>query len=245
MNDLQGYRSRLQAYVLQLSKSEEMQSLEAEFFENDGLFALLIQTEEELVEDFEEGRLTTPGEHAFRQAMAKSPRLRELVALRRHALPQPVTEKGSGRPWLYYAIGSFILTIVVSWLGYHSWTNSPRRELMRTGIPSAPSQVTALLKNPGIREGGTSTGITIKVNPAIKELILQFPSESLGPGSFTASIRDVDNPETLWQGNILVDNKHNAFVVVPNFSKNDDYILTVSSNREVVGAFYFRLKISD
>lgn len=245
MNDLQGYRSRLQAYVLQLSKPEEVQSLEAEFFENDGLFALLIQTEEELVEDFEEGRLTAPDEHAFHEAMAQSPRLRELVALHRHALPQRVTEKRQAGAWLYYTISFVILATVACWLGYHSWTNSPPQKLMRAGAPSAPSQITAQLKTPGVRQGGASTGITIKVNPAIKELVLQLPSKSPSPGHFTASIRDVDNPTTIWQGNVLFDNKHNIFVVVPNFLKNNDYILTVSSNREVVAAFYFRLEISD
>jgi len=55
VSDSQDLRLRLKAYVLQQSTPEVAQSLEAEFFVNDDLLAVLIQTEEELIERFEQG----------------------------------------------------------------------------------------------------------------------------------------------------------------------------------------------
>jgi len=83
------------------------------------------------------------------------------------------------------------------------------------------------------------------VTPVIKELVLQLPAETLGSGPFTASIRNVDDPAIVWEGNVIVDDKRNAFLVVPNFSKDNDYVVTVLSNHEPIADFYFRLKISE
>lgn len=245
MDKFQEYRSKLRAYVLQQSTSEEAERLEAEFFENDDLFAVLIEIEEDLVQRFAQSQLSRQEDEAFRIALSKSSRLRDLLEVRRVVV---LDNKRQHRifPW---AIAAAAVIIAAAFLGlWHFY--SPR---IRSTISRSPDQtvstesleVTAVLVKPGLRGSNQqSTGTVVRITPALKQLVLQLPQIIPHCGPLTATIRQLSVRSPVWQGDVSCSPQNEAILIIPNTLKEDDYIVTVLSNHAPIADFYFRLKIS-
>jgi|SRR5579859_1813259 len=252
LNDPQQYRSRLQAYLLRQSPAEESERLESEFFENDDLFALLLQAEEELIERFERGQLSRDEQRAFRSATQSSPRLRDLLEVQRRLAPQPPARKP--RPWqrswpmAVAASVLVVLSLLASWRIYvYKIKISPRTVFTAGESKQSPAAtLTAQLNSPGLRGGNNSyTGTAIAVAPGIRELILLLPPGSVPSGARTFSIRSADNPAPVLKGEVALNNQKQPLVRIPNLLPPNDYIVTIFSGKAPVADFYFRLNFSN
>ncbi|HEV2992012.1 MAG TPA: hypothetical protein VG759_26480 [Candidatus Angelobacter sp.] len=245
MDNFQEYRSQLRAYVLQQSTPEEAERLEAELFENDDLFAVLIEIEEDLVQRFAQSQLSRHEDEVFRIALSKSARLRDLLEVRRVVVPD---NKRQHRifPW---AIATAAMISAVAFLGLrHFHSPSIHSTISRSSgqnVSTESLEVTAVLVKPGVRGSNQqSTGTVVRITPALKKLVLQLPQQFPHSEHLTAAIRPISDRSVVWRGNVSINPQNEAILIIPNILKEDDYIVTVLSGDDPIADFYFRLKIS-
>ena len=242
---------KLRAYVLRQVSAQEVEHLEARIFADPEAFALLIETEEGLVEQFERGQLSRGDEKNFKKALANSERLRELWDLYRWVKPRPAGyNRKSVLRWLPVAS---IASIVIAVALFKYWdTQTPKQPLSSpsphspASLPKETLKIIAELKQPEPRGNGKiATGTDVKVTPAIQELILRLPANTIQGESLTASVRAADDPAIVWHGTVSRSGQNEYFLSIPNTLQQNDYIATIFSHDVPIADFYFRLRVSN
>jgi hypothetical protein len=247
----------LRLYLLGQLAEEEADRLEERYFQDDSLWEEMLRAEEDLLEDYQDGRLDPATRAQLEARWLSAPdgrrtldvltRLRAAGAAARPAAPRPA-RRAAVRPRLGWVAG-LAAAACIAWLVGGDMLRRQellalrenaarlteenerlRRESATRETPAAPADVASFtLSGGGTRAGGETPLLRLAPDALALRLILPVIWDATGLARYRVSIQAVGGPIVFSQSATMRDRDRLEVVVDARLLAPDDYLVTVEA----------------